>query len=58
MEKKQKKKPELGLFLALGLCFGSAIGLLLDNMAMGPGVGLLFGVVAYQLAMERYKKES
>lgn len=50
---KQKKQGEtIGLGVALGLCFGAAISLALDNWAF-VGAGLAFGIAISAALSER-----
>lgn len=41
----QKKEPEgnIGMWIGIGLCFGSALGVLFDNIALGISIGLAVG---------------
>jgi len=41
------KTGDVGLSVALGLCFGVVIGMLLDNVTMGLAMGPLFGLVLH-----------
>jgi len=46
-EKKESDKPykrSSGAGIAIGLCLGSSIGLLIDNLAIGVSLGLVFGI--------------
>ncbi len=45
-----KNGPHLGLYIAMGLCFGTTAGVLLNQLAYGPAIGLLGGIIAYQIA--------
>lgn len=38
------KKYSAGIGLALGLCFGVVLGMLLDNLGLGIALGLLAGI--------------
>lgn len=44
LNKRQDDKKKQSMAIGLGLIFGAAIGLLLDNLAIGVAIGLLLGV--------------
>ena len=41
------KTGDIGISVALGLCFGVVIGMLLGNVTMGLALGPLFGLVLH-----------
>jgi mannose/fructose/N-acetylgalactosamine-specific phosphotransferase system component IIC len=41
------KTGDIGVSVALGLCFGVVIGMLLGNVTMGLAMGPLFGLVLH-----------
>ena len=56
IKKESSEGPNIGLYVAMGLCFGTTAGVLLNQIAFGPALGLLGGVVAYQIALMRDSK--
>lgn len=45
-EPSKKSANAVGIGIALGLPFGAVVGMLvLDNLALGAGIGLLLGIV-------------
>jgi hypothetical protein len=56
-EKDKNSTPRAnGAFVAMGLCLGSAIGVVLDNVALGVAFGLLAGAVFAAIELQRRKK--
>ncbi|HHX28108.1 MAG: hypothetical protein ACOX5Q_05665 [Bacillota bacterium] len=55
---KEPRKPEIGTYIALGLCFGTVLGVILNKIQFGPALGLLVGVVAHNIALANYRKKT
>ena len=48
---------EYGVSIALGMCLGVVVGLLLNQLAMGLALGPLFGIVLHSMRKERETAE-
>jgi hypothetical protein len=49
---KKSTPPLSGVFIAIGMCTGTAIGIALHNLALGAGMGLVVGAAVGAIASQ------
>lgn len=54
----EKKRPNPGSAIAVGVGLGAAFGLLMDNLAMGVAIGLALGVASGGVSQVRKRGEA
>lgn len=55
--KQQNNSSGISHWLPIGICLGCSFGLLLDNLATGVGLGMLFGVALGTLFDSKKKED-
>lgn len=55
--KEHKSNSKLALYVAVGVCFGVAIGSSLNQIGLGISLGLLGGIVVWAIVNRKKKKD-